>query len=66
MATAKVIDFDAKRIIKVDDVCGEYLSKVIYTTPFKIRVTNITIPGYTPINPPPIGIAIIGLNNYIL
>lgn len=34
--------------------------------PFRIKFTNITIPGYSPTNVPPIGIAIIGFNNYIL
>jgi hypothetical protein len=34
--------------------------------PFRIRLTTIVIEGYGPNNPPPIGIAIIGFNNYIL
>jgi hypothetical protein len=34
--------------------------------PFRIRITNIGIEGYGPDNPAPIGIAIIGVNNYIL
>ena len=46
--------------------CKIRLSEVIDRIPFKIRVTNITVPGYSPTNVPPIGIAIIGLNNYIL
>ncbi len=46
--------------------CKIKLSEVIDKIPFKIRVTNITVPGYGPTNPAPIGIAIIGLNNYIL
>jgi hypothetical protein len=46
--------------------CKIKLSEVIDRIPFKIRVTNITVPGYSPINVPPIGIAIIGFNNYIL
>ena len=55
MATATVIQND----------CGR-LAKVIYKVPFKIRVTNITVPSYTPSNVPPIGVAIVGINNYIL
>lgn len=43
-----------------------YKVSVIYDLPFKIRITNITVPGYSPSNVPPIGIAIIGINNYIL
>lgn len=34
--------------------------------PFRIRITNIGIPSYTSNQPAGIGIAIIGLNNYIL
>jgi hypothetical protein len=34
--------------------------------PFRIKITNIGIVGYSPNNPAPIGIAVIGLNNYIL
>lgn len=34
--------------------------------PFKVKFTNIDIPGYGPSNVPPIGIAIIGVNNFIL
>jgi hypothetical protein len=55
MATATVIQNNCLR-----------LSRVIYKVPFKIRIQNITVPSYTPSNVPPIGIAIIGINNYIL
>ena len=41
--------------VKIDDVL-----------PFRVKFINIGIPGYGPNNPAPIGIAIIGLNNYIL
>lgn len=34
--------------------------------PFRINFKNISYFGYSPNNPPPIGIAIIGDNNYIL
>lgn len=34
--------------------------------PFRVRFTNIKVPGYGPLNPAPIGIAVIGYNNYIL
>lgn len=34
--------------------------------PFRVRFTSVDIPGYGRENPPPIGIAIIGTNNYIL
>ena len=54
MASAKIIDV------------SNGSSTVIYDLPFKIRITNIMVPGYSPSNPPPIGIAIVGINNYIL
>ena len=66
MAKAKVIPTDSKRVVKVNDVCKKRGSLVIYDVPFKIRVTNITVPAYSPSNVPPIGIALIGINNYIL
>ena len=34
--------------------------------PFKVKFINIGIESYGPNNPPPIGIAVIGFNNYIL
>jgi hypothetical protein len=34
--------------------------------PFRIKFMNIGISSYGPSNVPPIGIAIIGFNNYIL
>lgn len=34
--------------------------------PFRVRFTTIGINAYGPNNVPPIGIAIVGLNNYIL
>lgn len=34
--------------------------------PFRIRFTDIKIPGYGPNNVPPIGIQVIGYSNYIL
>jgi hypothetical protein len=34
--------------------------------PFRIQFTNTQIQGYDTNNPPPIGVAIIGVNNYIL
>lgn len=34
--------------------------------PFRVKFVNIGIEGYGPNNPAPIGIAIIGVNNYIL
>lgn len=40
--------------------------KVNETLPFRIKFTSIGVPSYGPTNIPPIGVAIIGFNNYIL
>jgi hypothetical protein len=66
MATATVIPTDSKRVIEVIETCRSRKAVVISDLPFYIRVTNITVPSYTPQNVPPIGLAIIGINNYIL
>jgi hypothetical protein len=66
MAKATVLNVESKRVVEVNPTCKNKKSVVLYELPFKIRITNIKVPGYTPINVPPIGLAIIGLNNYIL
>jgi hypothetical protein len=46
---------------------GKRLVKIQQTLPFRVRFINITVPGYSfPNNVPPVGIAIVGFNNYIL
>jgi hypothetical protein len=45
---------------------GRRTVKINEVLPFRIRFTNIMVPGYSASNPAPIGIAIIGFNNYIL
>ena len=40
--------------------------KINYDLPFRVKFVNIGVEGYGPNNPAPIGIAIIGVNNYIL
>jgi hypothetical protein len=47
--------FQGRRTVRINEVL-----------PFRIRFTNIMVPGYSASNPAPIGIAIIGFNNYIL
>ena len=66
MAKSTVLNVESKRVVEVNPTCKNRKSVVLYELPFKIRITNIKVPGYTPINVPPIGLAIIGLNNYIL
>lgn len=34
--------------------------------PFRIKFINVGVPAYGPGNIPPIGIAVLGINNYIL
>lgn len=40
--------------------------KIEEQLPFRIRFSSIGIPSYGPTDIPPIGIAVIGYNNYIL
>ena len=51
-------------ITKITDIV--HSAKFESILPFYVSFTNIGIPGYGPNNPPPIGIAVIGVNNYIL
>ncbi len=45
---------------------GRRTVKINEVLPFRVKFTNIMVPGYSASNPAPIGIAVIGLNNYIL
>lgn len=36
------------------------------TIPFRVRLTSVTVPGYSATNIPGIGIQVIGFSNYIL
>lgn len=49
-----VID-TTKRVVKINEVL-----------PFRVRFTDIKIPGYGPNNIPGIGLQVIGFSNYIL
>ena len=40
--------------------------RINYDLPFRVKFINIGLDAYGPNNPAPIGIAIIGFNNYIL
>jgi hypothetical protein len=61
LASIKTTDFFKS---KVSD--SPFRSKISSTLPFRVKFINIGIEGYGPNNPAPIGIAIIGFNNYIL
>lgn len=41
-------------------------AKIIYNMPFRVKFTTIGIESYGSNNAAPIGIAVIGFNNYIL
>jgi hypothetical protein len=43
-----------------------FTSRIDDVLPFRVKFINIGVPSYNPDFPPPIGIAIIGVNNYIL
>ena len=45
----------SKRTVRIDE-----------TLPFRIKLTNIIVPGYGPNNIPGIGIQVVGYSNYIL
>lgn len=49
---------------KISD--SNYRTKINYTVPFRVKFINVGIESYGPGNAAPIGIAVIGLNNYIL
>ncbi len=42
------------------------ITTVTEILPFRLTITNIGIEGYSPSNPPGIGIQVIGFSNYIL
>lgn len=74
MATALILDKIKTRVksIKTSDffisriIAQQGTVKIKQTLPFRIKITNIGVPSYSPSNVPPIGIAVIGYNNYIL
>jgi hypothetical protein len=51
-------------IVKISQ--GRRTVRINEVLPFRIKFTNIMVPGYSASNPAPIGIAVIGFNNYIL
>lgn len=60
-ATSTAVDYAIAKITDIQH--GIKLSSIL---PFYVKFTNIGIAGYGPGNVPPIGIAIVGVNNYIL
>ena len=74
MATAVIID-DYRNRITIPNAVNYPRTQIKYaphvTTaqsilPFRVRFTNIGIEGYSPSNPPGIGLQVIGLSNWII
>jgi hypothetical protein len=59
-----IFNLKSYSISKIEDI--NYKVKVEETLPFRVRFINIGIESYGPNNPAPIGIAVIGISNYIL
>jgi hypothetical protein len=74
MAKAVIKDIKDQRLVSIKTADSykskaydfPYKAKISYGLPFRVKFINVGVPGYGPNNPAPIGIAIIGLNNYIL
>jgi hypothetical protein len=74
MATAVIIDKQKQKLKSIKPV--DYpIANILYrprkvaikeVLPFRIKLTNITVPGYSSNNIPGIGIQVIGFSNYIL
>ena len=67
------IDNPISEIISTDQCCEtavetitNILCDMATVMPFRVKFETIDISGYSPTNPAPIGIAVIGFNNYIL
>lgn len=61
--TRKISQTEVRRA-KFIDVPGK--TKVSQALPFRVKFINIGINAYGPNNPAPIGIAVVGFNNYVL
>jgi hypothetical protein len=74
MATAVIIDKQKQKLKSIKPI--DYpIAKILYRPrkvaikeilPFRVKLTNITVPGYSSSNIPGIGIQVIGFSNYIL
>ena len=73
LLTTKVSDISLN--VKKITLAGYPVSKAIHATPiskptsilpFRVSFSSIVVDGYTAKRPAPIGIAIVGVNNYIL
>ena len=62
IAKAKAVNYGISKI----SYSAPFTSRVSDTLPFRVSFKNIQVPGYNVGSPAPIGIAVIGFNNYIL
>lgn len=56
-------DFKSSKIKTVDYSKRVSINQIL---PFKLKITNIGIEGINPLNPPGLGMQVIGFSNYIL
>lgn len=66
MAKAIIIEETPAKTRKVETKNYPKIVRINQTIPFRVKFTNIMVPGYGPNNVPGIGIQIIGYSNYIL
>lgn len=75
MAKATLTDIKIKtKITPIKDFKSSGIKTVDYSKkvsineilPFRLKITNIGIEGINPLNPPGIGMQVIGFSNYIL
>jgi hypothetical protein len=65
MAAATFADLSS-RIVQSIEAVSYSISTTTEILPFRVRFVNAQLRGYDVNNPPPVGIAVIGVNNYIL
>jgi hypothetical protein len=66
-----ISDIRFKKVKQYNNPIAKILSsqrktKAKSVLPFRVKFSNIGIQGFSSNNPAPIGLAVIGLNNYIL
>lgn len=74
MASAVVLDNNKNKLRAINAISYAIINvanenrtvKINEVLPFRVKFTNIMVPGYSQTNPAGIGIAVIGFNNYIL
>jgi len=64
MASVKFLDRSKNRVFKIKK--SHKTIQIENNLPFRIKFIGVQIPSYGAGNVPPIGIAIIGVSNYIL